>query len=356
MKKILSILLVLLIYTMFLQTTSEAKGLTEISGTLLNDQINFKLDGKIVVPVGDDANPVLPISYNGTTYLPVRAIGYLLGLGIDYENATKTVLITSKSEKISPLAKVENKSKRLIPIKGALLNGDLKFKLDGKIAVPVGDDGTPVLPISYNGTTYLPVRAIGYLLGLGIDYENITNTVLITRNGDEGKLSDYKGAGWYFTDLNVQGEDRVGDPHPLMGTSSYMYDEHKTTGGKNDLTITHNRYDYNNNNLLAGMTYRAIWEDPPQYIVAGSKASMNVERVTLATNNSWKAADISINWNQGSTVYFVGSDGTKYIQNDMKLKMTMEKEVEKGNPGSIKRVQLILGEGYVYEYNYEWRN
>lgn len=362
MKKISSLLALLLVFAMVFPLGGVgADGLTSISGTLLNDQINFKLDGSPVIPVGDDGTPVLPISYNGTTYLPVRAVGYLLGLGIGYDNATKTVLITSNSDKASPNATAIGKTGKLIPITGALLNGQLKFKLDGKMVVPVGDDGTPVLPISYNGTTYLPVRAIGYLLGLGIGYDNSTKTVLITRNGnggssgDGGNSSASNGPGWYFTNIITTGESRVGEPHPLMGTTSYMYDEYNADGEKNDLTITHNRYDYDSKDLLAGLTYRVVWTDPPQYMPAGSKASMDFERTTISTFNGWKAADISANLNQGWTVYFVGGDGTKYIQQDMKINMTMEKEIEKGSTGSKKRIQIILGEGWTYEYHYEWR-
>lgn len=357
MKKISSVLIGLLIFAMiFPFTFVRADGLTGISGTLLNDQINFKLDGNLVVPVGDDGTPVLPISYNGTTYLPVRAVGYLLGLGIGYDNPTKTVLITSTSDKSSPNPVNTGKTGQLIPISGALLNGQLKFKLDGNLVVPVGDDGTPVLPISYNGTTYLPVRAIGYLLGLGIGYDNPTKTVLITRSGAGGTSGNSTGPGWYLTHITTTGESRVGDPHPLMGTTSYMYDEYKASGGKNDLTISHNRYDFTSKDLLAGLSYRVIWTDPPEYMPAGTKATMDFERSTISTFNGWKAADISANWNQGWTVYFVGADGTKYIQKDMKINMTMEKEITKEGPGSVKRIQVILGEGWTYEYHYEWRD
>ena len=357
MKRISSILLMLLIFAMLFPFISvNAASLTGITGTKLNDQINFKLDGNVVVPVGDDGTPVLPISYNGTTYLPVRAIGYLLGLGIGYDNPTKTVLISSRSDKTGPKAITTFKTGQLTPITGAVLNGELKFKLDGNAVIPVGDDGTPVLPISYNGTTYLPVRAIGYLLGLGIGYDNPTKTVLITRGGNGGNNNVSTGPGWYFTHYTTAGESRIGEPHPLMGTSSYMYDEYKSDGGKNDLTITHNRYDYDKGDLLVGVTYRVIWTDPPEYMEAGSKASMDFERSTISTMGVWKAADISANWNQGWTVYFVGSDGTKYIQKDMKIKMTMEKEVTKEIPGSVKRIQVILGEGWSYEYHYEWRD
>lgn len=169
------------------------KSLTPITGASLNDIINFKLDNQTVIPVGDDGTPVLAISYNGTTYLPVRAIGYLLGLGIEYDGPTKTVLITSTTTKVAPVARAVTKTNKLIPIAGTLLNGELKFKLNSAPAIPVGDDGTPVLPISYNGTTYLPVRAIGYLLGLGISYDTPTKTVLITRSNVSATTTQY---GW----------------------------------------------------------------------------------------------------------------------------------------------------------------
>jgi hypothetical protein len=173
---------------------NDNQALTTVTGAFLNDIINFKLDNQTVIPVGDDGTPVLPISFNGTTYLPVRAIGYLLGLGIEYDGPTKTVLIASNTTKVAPVARAVNKTNKLIPITGTLLNGEIKFKLDGAAVIPVGDDGTPVLPISYNGTTYLPVRAIGYLLELGITYDNPTKTVFITRSG--GTPSGISEYGW----------------------------------------------------------------------------------------------------------------------------------------------------------------
>lgn len=185
MKKLLQSLtsltsLALLITLLFIPVNAFAdSGLHSINGTLLNDQVLFEVDHREVIPVGDDGKEVLPISYNGTTYLPVRAMGYLLGLGIGYEDSTQTVLITSTTDKEPPAPVEKAKSDQLIPIQGAMLNGNLSFKIDGEIAVPLGQDGSPVLPISYNGTTYLPVRALGTLLGIGVDYDNQTNKVLL---------------------------------------------------------------------------------------------------------------------------------------------------------------------------------
>ena len=104
MKKKIGIILALVMLFSVITALPAAAALTPISGTVLNDQLSFKIEGKAVVPVGDDGTPVLPISYNGTTYLPVRAMGYLLGLGIDWDGGTNTVLITSSATKTAPPA------------------------------------------------------------------------------------------------------------------------------------------------------------------------------------------------------------------------------------------------------------
>lgn len=46
-----------------------------------------------------DANgsPVYPIMYNGTTYLPVRAIGNLMGKDVGWDEATQTITLTAPS-------------------------------------------------------------------------------------------------------------------------------------------------------------------------------------------------------------------------------------------------------------------
>ncbi len=183
MKKWSQLLTIIISALLVLTTFTFAEGgLTPITGAVLNDQINFSLNGVSTVPVGDDGTPVLPISYKGTTYIPLRALGYLLGLGVDYDGPTKTALLTSTTTKVAPTAVPTAKSNKLIAIAGALINEQLKFSLDSKAATPKGDDGVPVLPISYNGTTYLPVRAVANLLGLSITYKSTSRTVQIVNS------------------------------------------------------------------------------------------------------------------------------------------------------------------------------
>jgi hypothetical protein len=283
-----------------------ADRLIPISGAVLNDQLNFKLNNATVIPVGDDGTPVLPISYNGTTYLPVRAIGYLLNLGIDYEAATKTVLITSTSTKKAPVAQDIKKSNTLISINNTVLNEQLKFKLDGISVVPVGDDGTPVLPISYNGTTYLPVRAIGYLLKLGVDWDGGTRTVLLDSTEAIAVNTDVTAKKWVLVDVFVTDWQAKIDafnkekPGQLL---TYNYVDNSNTGIH---TIKATQTFYNNGDPLShGGTF--TWADPPKTIIPYEAFKVNV---TAIQDFSWNPNQTSVGMLHIQKVYLNEEDMT----------------------------------------------
>ncbi len=61
----------------------------------------------------------------------------------------------------------------------AMVNYNLKVKVDNVPWNPTEIDGSAIRPIIYHGKTYLPVRALGEKLGIAIDYDAATETVLI---------------------------------------------------------------------------------------------------------------------------------------------------------------------------------
>ena len=71
---------------------SAADTLKEISA-YLNYGITIKYNGEAQNLTDAGGNRVYPISYNGTTYLPVRAVSNMLGIGVDWDGATQTVLL-----------------------------------------------------------------------------------------------------------------------------------------------------------------------------------------------------------------------------------------------------------------------
>lgn len=56
---------------------------------------------------------------------------------------------------------------------------DIKIELNGQQLTPTDAAGNPVEPFAVNGTTYLPVRAVGNALGMDVDWDGATSTVLL---------------------------------------------------------------------------------------------------------------------------------------------------------------------------------
>jgi hypothetical protein len=63
----------------------------------LNNQIGIQVDGKTYAPVDGQGRPLAPITYNGTTYLPVRALGDVLKVSVNYDASQHLVQIGSPS-------------------------------------------------------------------------------------------------------------------------------------------------------------------------------------------------------------------------------------------------------------------
>ena len=76
----------------FTAGAAAAGGLQEIRA-YLNSSITIKLDGEEKVITDANGVRTYPISYNGTTYLPVRSIAGLLGVDVGWDQATQSVLL-----------------------------------------------------------------------------------------------------------------------------------------------------------------------------------------------------------------------------------------------------------------------
>lgn len=62
---------------------------------LAYNNIKITLNGTAVTPKDANGNVVEPFIIDGTTYLPVRAIGNALGLGVDWDGSANTVQLTN---------------------------------------------------------------------------------------------------------------------------------------------------------------------------------------------------------------------------------------------------------------------
>lgn len=67
----------------------------------------------------------------------------------------------------------------------AIINYELKMKLNGADFNPMGADGKQLRPITYNGSTYLPARAIAQALSIAVDYDGPNQIVYL---GEKGRI------------------------------------------------------------------------------------------------------------------------------------------------------------------------
>ncbi len=162
------------------------------------------------------------------------------------------------------------------------------------------------------------------------------------------------GPGWYLTGYSFK-DGSLQKETELAGTTSKMKDVISFKGDKGNIEITQNRYDLKSGKLLAGVTYKVIWTDPPAVLKSGEMSSFDFELTTLSSL-TWKVPQQSMHLNQSlNGVYFVTPDGTKYITKDIKSVLTTEKVLDKGTKGAKRVLQMNFGNGFSATYNYEWR-
>jgi hypothetical protein len=94
-KKFVIVALAFVLLLMLLVSPGLAdSGKKNIEATFNN--IQLVIDGTKIVPKDANGNIVEPFIYNGSTYLPVRAVGEAIGKTVEWDPATQTVYLGEK--------------------------------------------------------------------------------------------------------------------------------------------------------------------------------------------------------------------------------------------------------------------
>lgn len=143
-KKLVFILVFVLILSTF--TIASATGLKEKVSAILNGEITIIYDKEVQTFKDENGNKVLPISYNGTTYLPVRAVASMLDLDVDYDGTTKTITLGGKQP---------------------------CYLTEQEITKPIyGEDRTSLILDSYNLTATIEEKEVIYKTGIRLNSVN----------------------------------------------------------------------------------------------------------------------------------------------------------------------------------------
>ncbi|MBQ7953724.1 MAG: DUF4854 domain-containing protein [Clostridia bacterium] len=98
-KRFQGIIIGIIIGIMISGVVTLAKTGTEAINAWFSD-IKICINGEYITPTDANGNEVEPFTVNGTTYLPVRAVGNALDMDVDWDNDTKTVFLGEKTIEI----------------------------------------------------------------------------------------------------------------------------------------------------------------------------------------------------------------------------------------------------------------
>lgn len=173
MKKLVSLSMAIILLFSLCLPIAAAQGTETVDITYRN--IKIVINGTEITPCDGNGAPVEPFIMNssGRTYLPVRATANALGLSVDWDNATSTVLLTNNGSPNygtgTPLSSRGQKTEQIT-------YRDIRIVLDGTTLATESE----AFIMNSNGTTYLPLRVIAEALGLEVDWDNATNTATLT--------------------------------------------------------------------------------------------------------------------------------------------------------------------------------
>ena len=155
---------------------------------ILNKQITVTYNGSYQEFSNANGTRIYPLSYEGTTYLPIRSLSSLFNLKIKWDGQANSVMIgegeldTTSSKNVAAPSKEVNENIKV------LLNEDIKIYFESKIQTFKDANGKVVYPLSYNGTTYLPIRAVSNLFDLDIAWDGNNNMVTIKNKEQKGTI------------------------------------------------------------------------------------------------------------------------------------------------------------------------
>lgn len=147
----------------------------------LSPQFHIVVDGEEQTFFTASGKEVHPLVYNGTTYLPLRAIGELMNKNVNWDQTTQTVSLSgTRTTRVSEGTPDNSTDARTV---SAQVCPEFTIMVDGEKRSFTDANGNRVYPLLYQGSTYLPLRAIGELMGKSVSWDNATKTATLSGGG-----------------------------------------------------------------------------------------------------------------------------------------------------------------------------
>ena len=208
-KKLIKVLAIALVLVLGLSAVAFGASVTKSINVMMGG-IKLYVDDEQFTPKDANGNVVQPIVYNGTTYLPARAVSEALGKAVHWDNATKSVYIGDHDSSVP-----DTLLKDLAVFSAQFLLKDGKPPTSMKVPdydkVAKGGDGKTYAD-GYHFFGYNPYWAAGY-----------THSFLL-----EGKYSEFKGS--FILDEEAKSQS-LPFTLSILGDGEVLYEANNLTGG-----------------------------------------------------------------------------------------------------------------------------
>lgn len=168
--------------------TVSAFAATNVTATLRPD-VTVRIDGVTCDFYNAQGKEVHPIIYNGTTYIPLRAVGELMGKNVNWDGTTGTASLSGTRTTGNVTGTPDTAAKRTDVT--FTLRPEYHIVIDGTERTFVNANGTKVDPAIYNGSIYLPLRAIGEIMDKSVSWDGATQTVRLDSTTSGGDVTDF---------------------------------------------------------------------------------------------------------------------------------------------------------------------
>jgi len=170
----------------------------------LKPDISIELNGVLQVFRNAGGQTVYPIIYNGTAYLPIRAVSAIMKEPVEWDSGSKTVYIgktltypVKATAPIPTTAAVEATESDISvmaeqqpSIVTGYLKSDVLVMYDFDIQTFKDANGIVVYPINYNGSTYLPIRAMSSLMDEPITWDGTAKKISVGDGEEEETVAE----------------------------------------------------------------------------------------------------------------------------------------------------------------------
>lgn len=187
MKKYISFLVILILC---LCASSISFAADENAQAILNRKVSIVYNNELKEFYDVNGTKVYPLTYQGTTYLPVRAIASLFNIPVEWNGEERMILLGEGSVSSSTVKTIQNFVSGENEEITLLLSKSIKIKYNDVLQKFTDVNGTEVFPLLYNDTTYLPVRAISNMYGATVEWDGVNQRITLVREDKIAKITD----------------------------------------------------------------------------------------------------------------------------------------------------------------------